>query len=188
MPPHPRAAVRVELLIGGLILALLLGIMIPVLRSTYQTSQILRCRQQLDQMYKAVLTYAESYGGYPPLHGPTAADPDWRDRIAPFLYPEYGAPPRSTDPLWACPAGGSYAGNHNIFCPAPPQLTSFLLRKEVGVIADANDRAARTGVTDFDGVEWRHRGGTNVVLIDGSVKWVKRASARWTRRHWNQPQ
>ena len=165
----------------------LLAVMCPVLRRTYQISLTLRCGRQLEQIFQAVRSYAEGHGGYPPCQdvppAPGSAG-NWREQMRRRL--SRGGAEDSAGP-WECPAGGTYVGNRALFGPPHRTLGSFRLRREIGIIADGKAAVDGPGVGDFRGIDWRHRGGANVMYLDGHVDWVPEDKAAWAARHWDDP-
>ena len=179
---QPGAARRTRAEIVALILVLLglAAVMVPVLTRTYQTSLTLRCRQQLSVLFTAVQSYALGCDGRLPGR-------DWQERIGSLLEAQDAAAGRSAR-VWRCPVGGGYVGNGKVFGHASRGLAAFQLKLEVGLIADGTARCGGGGLGDADCIDWRHRGGANVVFLDGHVEWAPQAKGERVRRHWNHPQ
>jgi len=182
---------RGELLVAAIVVLTVIAIMGPVLRRTYQTSLILRCRHQLARIFEAVRTYAQSYGGFPPCQAvPFGAGSarTWREQVDALLRTDDNPRAGGRSGLWDCPAGGGYVGNVRVFGPPYAPLDAFKLRLEIGVIADGARGGAGSAVGGSEDIEWRHRGGANVVFLDGRVQWVREDKAWAVRRYWDRPQ
>ena len=162
------------------------AVMVPVLRRTYQTSLTLGCQQQLTRIFAGVRSYALSFGGWPPSEGVRAGAGSaggWYAQSEPFL--DTGGSSGRPGSLWNCPAGGPYVGNAGIFQSPTRTLGAFKLKREIGVVADGKPGGGRVG--DTTGIAWRHRGGANVVFLDGRVQWILKSNSRWMRKHWDKP-
>ena len=172
-----------DLIVVMVVVAALVVVMVPVLRRTYRTALTLRCRQQLLAIFAAVQSYAIGYNGHPPGGGGPG---DWRDQIDPLLDPDG---PRQSDGrsrLWQCPADGAYVGNAGVFGAAERPLGSYMLKSEIGLVADGAEGCGSMG--DSGAMDWRHRGGANVIFLDGHVQWVPKEKGGWIRRRWDKPQ
>lgn len=188
-----RGAARAELVIVGTVLALMALLVVPLVRRTHQMSLTLRCRQQLAALFAAVQSYALNYGGYPPMQSTgTASGADWARQVERFVDSESAAGATGEGGLWRCPAGGRYVGNGRIFGLHGParQLGSFHLKLDIGALADGECSDSQvTGCGSSRLIDWgRHRGGANVVFLDGHVEWVREDERRRIARHWDNPQ
>jgi len=182
---------RAELLVAIILILAVITIMGPVLRRTYQTSLILRCRHQLVQIFGAVRNYAQSSGGYPPCQDVPLGEGSigtWREQVDTLLQADDNPRGEGKSRLWGCPAGGGYVGNVHVFGPPHAPMDSFRLRLEIGVIADGAQESDRAGLGGFGDIEWRHRGGANVIFLDGRVQWIHEDKAWAVRRYWDGPQ
>ena len=180
-----KSSLRKDIVVLVIILAALAALVVPVFLQTYQTSVALKCRQQLGQVFAAVQSYVLGSGGYPP--GSAGPGTDWRRAVTRFLDPDEVRPDGSSG-VWTCPGGGGYVGNGQVLAPPGRPLGSFRLRVEVGLVADGSPSNQAAGSGNADSIEWRHRGGANILFLDGHVELVPRDRGARIRRHWNAPQ
>jgi prepilin-type processing-associated H-X9-DG protein len=174
--------IRGEWLVVAVILLAFVGILGPLIHQSHRIALTVRCRQRLMQVFSALQSYAISHGGLPPAHhGPGG---DWRAALEPMLPPGLAG----RDDFWACPAGGPYLGNREVFRPEPRPLGDYRLQRQVGLIADGLPTHRAAGVSDARGLDWRHRGGANVLFVDGRVEWILETKRQALERHWDDPQ
>jgi general secretion pathway protein G len=186
-----------ELLVVVVIIAVLAGMLLPVLSSMHESSNNAKCTSNMRQVYSALLLYTQDhantlpqrkYGrdstyqviGYPEVilsYVDPGASPQ-TSAIAKVLYtcPSQSKPSYSYDPGYGM---NWYYDNVNLALVSQPAET-ILLAETLGVSGIGSRRADRDNTADDIGKldVSRHRGQANYVFFDGHMSRMAYADTR----------
>lgn len=193
LSPRARAFSIFDLLVSLVIIAVLMGIMLPVLAHATEASRRVACRSNVRQMALAVAMYAEDNQGLiPESEFASGATPDtFRPEAMNIL--NAGKGPGDWEGL-----GWLYAGEYLrtpslFYCPSHRGTHDFSeyeaawLANDIAIVGNYHMRAVEGSqyLVDLpkrmaiiaDGMrsqqDYNHRVGSNVARVDLSVEWVQ---------------
>ena len=191
-PRRPRAGFTlVELLVVIGIVAVLAGILLPVLSSVRRKAALVGCMSNLRQLSQALALYVNDFGDYFPQSFSVDANGKWRtvvDKLRPYV----GVPGQ----LFACPAdetGGavdfsflglprtSYSVNEALMPAGAPIRSGGFVRSSQaprpGLTVAFYDAHTVSGPMGPDvAPAYRHDGRSTVAYVDGHIETHSRES------------
>lgn len=201
VPPRVSGFTLVEILIVLVVMAILAGILLPVVARVRESSHNATCASNLKQIGVAIQMYAADHNRFYPHHNnPFTGIPvqcAWADRLmryvkSPSLFEcptaEYGdyVPGCPTDSKESDDAGflitydGSYSLNR-LGVPLNPIPHEVRFQHPTDTISVLDGRGSVEGVGHYpipdvdtltkSSVTPRHSNGCNVLFLDGHVKW-----------------
>lgn len=221
--PSPRFSIlRVFVLLIGL-LALLIALLLPAVRTAGPAARRAECTNNMKQILLALHNYHQDYQAFPPAYTVDRYGKplhSWRTLILPYLEQKTLYDTIDLSKPWNDPANAkALATEVGIFrCPeakGPPNTTTYLaivtpdscLRpissgpleaitdgaNSTLMLIDAGEVNAVPWMSPFDADEalvlafgpdskLHHTGGTNIALVDGSVRFVKSNLSMKVRR------
>jgi len=173
-PCSGRGFTLIELLVVIAIISIISSLVVPSLLEARRRAQITQCASGLKQIYAFAMSYSDKLGSG---HFPFGADKEPRAHESLNQLLEYDA--EALDPsLFVCPssdaaaakkdAGGSYTlAEENLgYAWVARRLKNTAVNKPLASCKYVD------GYTDEDGEHAGHRGGMNVLMTDGSVRFV----------------
>jgi prepilin-type N-terminal cleavage/methylation domain-containing protein/prepilin-type processing-associated H-X9-DG protein len=191
-----RGFTLVELLVVIAVIAVLAGLLFPVLAHARERARQMTCLSNLRQIGTAHLLYLDDWDGQlpywwqagPPRPEPFGAYVYWPERLQPYLQSQdvFRDPSFSWWQPWPPEVkladyalltwgpGGSGTASDPFWCwPGPPLSLAQVRRPAEAVqLTDGYTTTSMTG-----GVVGRHSGGANIGFLDGHAKWMTRAQA-----------
>jgi prepilin-type processing-associated H-X9-DG protein len=109
-PPRHAGFSRADLMLVVAALFLLLAVVAPMISKSRENSRLVRCTENLNQVTKAVLKYAEDHGRKLPVTK-TSPPPGgwWSYKEEVKRYVGLSGPPSTADKIFACPSDRGYA-------------------------------------------------------------------------------
>lgn len=193
-PSNRRSGLTlIELLVVVAIIAILVALLLPVLRTARQYAQRAACIHNLKQVWYATQMWTDDNGSY--LPEAKQADGDQKASVARTLDPYLG----TKEPVWHCPAVTMPGQNYSV-SPDPMGKEQSTIEPPGYVIWVADAYVERdTGVCEplfnhpnFNGtarpnaesaglgqVGYRHFNGAVFLFCDGHVDWVPRGEIEY---------
>jgi prepilin-type N-terminal cleavage/methylation domain-containing protein/prepilin-type processing-associated H-X9-DG protein len=188
---RPRGFTLVELLVVIAVIAVLAGVLFPVLAQVREQARRSTCLSQLQQLGRAHLLYLQDWDEQFPAwleEGPWRPGPwgprrYWTECFQPYLRSQglfqdpgawwSGAPEDGVKladyALLTWGPGGERTPDNPYFRWAGPPLTLAQVRRPTETL-NLTDGWTTTAITW--GVVLRHSGGTNASFLDGHVRWL----------------
>jgi prepilin-type N-terminal cleavage/methylation domain-containing protein/prepilin-type processing-associated H-X9-DG protein len=183
----------IELLVVLAIVAILAGLLLPVLGQTRESARRAQCASNLRQILLGCRLYVDDYEGlYPSQPGDGLAvradggdGGNFYDRLTPYL---------SDGRLWLCPSTQNSPGRRmsyhmnglivtaaGLVEAAIEEPSRTLLIGETGQKTRFNEaylRPDQEGAYLYDRPQQNHREGSNAAFVDGHVRWYR--DDQWT--------
>jgi prepilin-type N-terminal cleavage/methylation domain-containing protein/prepilin-type processing-associated H-X9-DG protein len=206
MPPalsdrrrHPRneaGFTLIELLVVIAIIAILVGLLLPVVLAANAAAGRARCASNLRQFAMAFEAYSRDWDGSLPFGGPTPGDPNSFDThfTGSFFWPYIGGAP-GVSRIWRCPMDkktntNGYACVRNLTgtdWPTYGRITTgasqtlLLFDTQYHGYPFASSQSTRPfwytatpyASNVIPSLHNRHRGGANLVFLDAHVAWQR---------------
>lgn len=176
----------VELLVISLLFLLFVLLMVPMFDRLRARSRMSQCANNLRQVGAAIEMYCITHDGWLPAN---QTDGSWRTYLdpnlkAPFIPGNF----RGTHKVWQCPEGGEYYANSLVIGDNRKERTSenithrrismFPRPTRVPAIADGDMLYSAVNTGNFNGIDYRHRGGAVVLFMDWRAEWIPKGDQK----------